>query len=154
MKKVRALDLAYMGLFVALIAVCSWISIPIGELKYTLQVLAVLLCGALLGWKRGLVAVLAYVLLGAVGVPVFSNFTRFLIYPTSGYVVGFIFTVVIVGLGYKIEFKNQNKALGYTVNLLIRLAFMAVGVAVCYAFGTAWFMIYRVSNDNAVSLVT
>lgn len=141
--RIRVLDICYMALFVAIIAVCSWISIPIGNLKYTLQVLGVLLCGGLLGWKRGLLAVLAYILLGAVGVPVFSNFTSGLFSSaTSGYIVGFLFTVLVTGLGYKVNVRLKNRAAAYAANLAIHAGFMALGVLLCYAFGTAWFMVY------------
>ena len=143
----RTLDICYIALFVALIAVCSWISFPIAQIPYTLQVLAILVCAGLLGWQRSLIAVAAWLLLGAVGVPVFSGFSSGLFTAASrGYAVGFLFTVLIVGLGYKI--KIENAVLRYVVLAL----FMIVGVAACYAFGTAWFLIYMKNANKAVTL--
>lgn len=153
MKKTTTLDICYMALFVAIITICSWISFPVGALKYTLQVLGVLLCGGLLGWKRGTAAVFVYILLGAVGVPVFSNFTSGLFAsPTSGYIVGFLFTALVTGLGYKTEYKSENKVKAYFINLAVHVGFMVLGVALCYAFGTAWFLIFKLTGDNAVSI--
>ena len=66
-------NLVYVALGAALITVCSWISIPM-TIPFTLQTFAVCLIAALLGWRNGLEAVVVYILLGAVGLPVFSGF--------------------------------------------------------------------------------
>ncbi|MBQ9081162.1 MAG: biotin transporter BioY [Clostridia bacterium] len=149
MSKIRTLDLCYVALFTALITVCGWICLPLGELKYTLQLLAVLICGGLLGWKRGLISVFAYVLLGAVGVPVFSGFSAGLFAsPTGGYIVGFLFTVIVTGLGYQFEMKDQTAKKSYWLKLLIRSLFMVLGVLLCYASATLWFILFQ-GTDNA-----
>ena len=70
--KLKTKDLALVGLFAALMAVCAWISIPVGPVPVTLQTFAVFLAAALLGSKRGTLAVLVYILLGVVGLPVFA----------------------------------------------------------------------------------
>lgn len=143
----RTLDVCYIALFVALIAICSWISIPIAAIPYTLQLLAILVCAGLLGWKRAAIALVAYLLLGAVGVPVFAGFTSGLFTaPSRGYVVGFLFTAVVAGLGYKIKIKNP------VVSFIVHFAFMAAGVLLCYVFGTAWFMVYMQNANKAVTL--
>ncbi|MBQ9248015.1 MAG: biotin transporter BioY, partial [Ruminococcus sp.] len=83
-------DLVFTAMFAALIAVCSILSIPIGEVPITLQTFAVCLAAAMLGWKRGTLSVLIYVLLGAVGVPVFAGMTGgvgILAGPTGGYII-------------------------------------------------------------------
>ena len=85
--KSAAYDIAISALFVAVIAICAWIAVPISEISITLQTMGVCLAAALLGWKRGLAVVSAYILLGLVGVPVFSGFTggaAKLIGPTGG----------------------------------------------------------------------
>ncbi len=126
-------DLAYAALGAALIAVCSWISIP-AAVPFTLQTFAVCLISALLGWKTGLVSVGLYIALAAVGVPVLSGFrggVGALLGPTGGYVVGFLFTALIAG--YAAE-KGERK-------VWILAASMAAGILVCYAFGTAWFVL-------------
>ena len=69
----RTVDVAYIGMFVAVMAICSWISIP-ATVPFTLQTFAVFMAVGLLGGKRGTIAVVTYVLLGAVGAPVFAGF--------------------------------------------------------------------------------
>ncbi len=86
-----AKDLAVVGLGTAIVTVCAWISIPIGTVPFTLQTFAVAAVGGLLGWKRGSLSVLAYLLLGLVGVPVFAGFKAglaALMGPTGGYILG------------------------------------------------------------------
>ena len=121
-------------MFSALIAVCSIISIPIGEVPITLQTFAVCLAAAMLGWKRGTLSVFIYVLLGAVGVPVFAGMSGgigILAGPTGGYIISFIPAALIIGLAAD---KWERKALPLTIS-------MVVGVLVCYAIGTVWFMV-------------
>lgn len=139
-KGFKTIDIAYIGIFVALIAVCSWISIPL-TVPVTLQTMAVCIASALLGTKRGVIAVVAYILLGLVGVPVFSGFSSgvgVLFGATGGYIIGFIFTALIVGVMLKLLGK---KLWVYAVSMLI-------GIAVCYAFGTVWFIVFY-NNNNA-----
>ncbi len=147
--KRTAYQICIVAMFVAITAVCAWISIPIGAVPGTLQTLAVCLAGGLLGKKRGTIAILAYILLGAVGVPVFSSFraTAALVGPTGGYIVGFLFTAFLSGLAGEIA-AGKKKSL----QIVILAAGMAIGVLVCYAFGTAWFLIYKATADAAVGL--
>ena len=70
----RTLDLAYMALGAVVIAVCSWISIP-AAVPFTMQTFAVFFVLLFLGGRRGTGSILVYVLLGAVGMPVFAQFT-------------------------------------------------------------------------------
>ena len=126
-------DMAYIALMSALMAVCAWISVPVGDVPFTLQTLGVFCAVGLLGGKRGTAAVLLYLLMGAVGLPVFSGFTGGpgrLLGVTGGYLIGFVFTgltywLVTVPAGGKM----WSMALG-----------MVLGCVVYYAFGTVWFM--------------
>ena len=89
-------ELAYTGILAALIAVCSWISIPTA-VPFTLQTFAVFLTLGLLGGRLGTLAVTVYLLLGAVGLPVFAGFHGGLgafLGATGGYLVGFLFTAL------------------------------------------------------------
>ena len=93
-------DMVYIALGAVLITVCSWISIPT-EIPFTLQTMAVVFVCALLGGGRGCVSVVIYILLGAVGVPVFAGMTggfAKLIGMTGGYIIGFIFTALVMWL--------------------------------------------------------
>lgn len=143
-KKLKTIDIAYIGIFVALITVCSWISIPFA-VPVTLQTMAVCITAGLLGTKKGLITVAAYILLGLIGVPVYSGFTSgagVLMGITGGYIIGFIFTALIVGIMIKMLGK---KIWVYVLSMLI-------GIAVCYAFGTAWFVIYSSNNADSVTI--
>lgn len=143
---VREITAAALG--IALISVCSWISVPTPvTVPFTLQTFAVCLTAALLGLKCGLWAVAGYILLGAAGLPVFSGFRGgpgVLLGPTGGYIVGFLFTALCVGL--------PLRRFGRKLPMLA--ASMALGVLLCYAFGTAWFMAVYARNTGPVSLGT
>ena len=126
-------ELVLTAMFSALLAVCSWISIPIGAIAFTLQTFAVFCAVNLLGGRNGLFSILVYLLLGAAGLPVFSGFKSgigVLAGPTGGYIIGFIFIALIFWAG--------TKLLGD--KLPVRIALMTAGLAVCYAFGTIWFV--------------
>ena len=92
--------MVYIAIFAVIIAVCSWISVPM-VVPFTLQTFGVFCAVGLLGGKRGTLSVLIYVLLGAVGVPVFAGFSSgigTLFGVTGGYIMGFIFTALIYWL--------------------------------------------------------
>ena len=143
-KKLKTIDIIYIGLFAALIAVCAWIAIPL-TVSITLQTLAICLAAGLLGAKRGTVTIIVYILLGMVGLPVFSNFRSGIAAitgPTGGYIVGFIFTALLVGFGCE-KFKNK---------VWSNALFMIIGLQLCNLFGTVWFMIvYKVSFVSALT---
>ena len=138
------LSLVYIALFVAIIAVCSWISIPI-VIPFTLQTFAVFVTAGLLGIKRGTTAVVVYILLGLVGVPVFSQFRSglgALLGNTGGYIIGFLFTALAVGIITEIFGKK----------LYVLIIAMIIGLVLCYAFGTAWFMYIYTKNTGTIGL--
>lgn len=139
-------DLAIMGLGIALIAVCSWISIPM-TVPFTLQTFAVCLIAALLSLRRGLWTVLCYILLGAVGAPVFAGFKGgfgALLGVTGGYIVGFLFTALVVGLA--------SERWGRKLKVLVPA--MILGILLCYAFGTAWFVLVYTKNSGPIGVGT
>lgn len=93
-------DLALIAVFAALIAACSIIAIPIGAVPVTLQTFAVLLAGAVLGSTRGLLAVLLYLAIGAIGLPVFAGGAAGLAPfagPTVGYLISFPLAAWLTG---------------------------------------------------------
>ena len=71
----KALDLAYIALMAALIALCAWISVPLGPVPFTMQTFGIFAALGLLGGRRGTLAFLSYLLLGIVGLPVVSGFS-------------------------------------------------------------------------------
>ena len=143
-----AKDMAYIAVFTALLAVCSWIAIPMPwGVAYTLQTLGVFLAVGVLGGKRGTLAVVVYLLLGAMGVPVFSGFqggTAALLGTTGGYIAGFLF--------YALAMWMLEKRLGRRLPALALS--MVLGLAVCYAFGTVWYMAVYTRSNGAVALGT
>ena len=142
----RIYDMAYIGIFTGLIALCSWISIPT-LVPFTLQTFAVFLAVAILGGKRGTLAVVVYVLLGAIGVPVFAEFTGglgIILRNTGGYIIGFIFSALSMWL---IESLFGRK-------LWVQGISMVLGLLACYAVGTAWFMFVYMRDTGAVGLST
>jgi len=129
----RTRDLAFIALMAALMAVCAWITVPFSLVPFTLQTFAVFLALALLGGRRGTVAILLYLCLGLVGLPVFSGFrggVGALIGPTGGYLLGFVAT----GLLY------WALTARFGTGPLPQVAGLVLGLAACYAFGTLWFV--------------
>lgn len=142
----KTIDLVYMALGAVLIAICSWISIPT-VVPFTLQTFAVFFVLSALGGKRGTVAIIIYVLLGAIGIPVFAQFTAglgILLGTTGGYIVGFIF----MGLVYWLLIKLLKK------KLWVEILIMVIGIIVLYTFGTIWFMVVYSRANGAVDLIT
>ena len=150
MKTISARDLAYMATGIALIAVCSWISVPSllpTMVPFTLQTFAVCLVSALLGLRRGLGSIGCYLLLGALGAPVFAGFRggfSALVGTTGGYLVGFLFTALAVGFASD-RFGHKFPAL---------FGSMVLGLMMCYAFGTAWFLFLYTKNSGALGVGT
>lgn len=126
--------LVFCGLFAALTAVLSQISIPIGPVPLNLATLSGYLAGSLLGAQYGAVSQAVYVLLGLTGLPVFAGFkggVSVLAGPTGGYLIGYIASAWLIGL-----------LSGHFGSSRAKLAvFMAAGTVLCYLLGTAWFIV-------------
>lgn len=123
-----------MALFTAVTCILAPLSIPIGPVPISLTSLVIYISVYILGWKRGLITYLVYLFVGIAGLPVFSGMTGGigkLAGPTGGYLVGFIFTVILCGL-----FVEKGNGRWY-----VSFIGMILGTAVLYAFGTAWFCI-------------
>ena len=94
----KTLDMVYIAVFAVLIAICSWISIPT-VVPFTLQTFAIFLSIGILGGKRGTLAVLVYILLGLMGIPVFAGFSGgigVLAGNTGGYIMGFLLSALVM----------------------------------------------------------
>ena len=105
MKRLSIKNMTLAALFAAVITVCSQISIPMPSgVPITLQTFAIALCGYVLGWQLSLVSVAVWMLLGAAGVPVFSNFhggIGVLLGMTGGFIFGFLPFAALCGLHFK-----------------------------------------------------
>lgn len=143
--KMRTVDMAYIALAAVLMALCSWISLNLGPVPFTLQTFAVFLAIAVLGGKRGTLAVVVYLLMGAVGLPVFANLSGgigALLGTTGGYILGF-FGSALVMWAMEAAFGRKTWVLALS---------MVLGLLVCYAFGTAWFMLVYARTSGPVGL--
>lgn len=133
-QRISVRGLTYVGLSAALIAVCTWIAVPLpSNIAFTMQTFAVCAVAALLGWKRGLLAVVIYLLLGLVGLPVFSGFRSgagVLLGATGGYLIGFLFMAPCIGWCVE-RFGNS---------ILVLVLAMVAGEILLYSFGTVWFV--------------
>ena len=130
--KGKTYDMAYIGIFTVLIAICSWISIPM-QIPFTLQTFAIFLAVAVLGGRRGTLSVVVYVLLGAIGVTVLANFSggfQHLIGPTGGFLLSFPIMAYLIGIGTKMR---RQKGMF--------LLFLILGTAANYAIGVLMFCI-------------
>lgn len=133
MKKSTVFNMTSCALMAALMCVLCPVSVPIGPIPISLSILVILLTVYVLGTWRALVSYTVYLLLGAVGMPVFSGFQGGLAKlagPTGGYLAGFWLMILVAGI---IMEKGKR-------NLLVTILGMLVGVAIDYAVGTAWFV--------------
>lgn len=141
----KTYTLAITALMAAVICVVAPISIPIGPVPISLTNFAIYLALYVLDWKKGTISYLIYLLIGLIGLPVFSGFTggiAKLAGPTGGYIIGFIPMAIIAGLAID-KFKPR----------WIHLLGMIIGTVVCYAFGTLWFCLQSGSDVlSALSL--
>ena len=144
--RIKTIDMAYVALFSVLIVICSWISIPTA-VPFTMQTFAVFLAVAVLGGRRGTLSVLLYLLMGAIGIPVFSGFMGGigrLFDVTGGYMIGFLLAAIFMWCMESILGKK---------NVVLAVS-MVIGILLCYAFGTAWFMFLYARNTGAIALST
>ena len=115
------------GIFAAVLAVCGWIALPLGEISVSLQTFGVALCLGSLGGGLGTAAILVYLLLGAIGIPVFTGFQggpAALLGPTGGYLWGFLLAGFL--------FCMTEKRLPLWINLILCQL-------IIYITGSAWY---------------
>lgn len=130
-------DMIICAVFAAIMCVCSVISIPIGPVPVSLGTFGVMITAAILGWKRGTISVIVFILIGAIGLPVFSGFRggfQVILGPTGGYITSYIFMALIIGALTKNLAENKFAAMGQIALSCI------LGFIVCYFFGTLQFM--------------
>ena len=147
-RKTSTYAMVVTALMAAVTCILAPLSVPIGPVPISLTNFAIYLSLYLLDWKKGTLSYLIYLLLGLVGLPVFSGFTGGLAKlagPTGGYIIGFLPMAIIAGIVID-KFTNRG----------IQILGMIVGTAICYAFGTAWFCFqsgYTVGAALAVCVI-
>jgi len=133
MKKLTIYEICLCALLTAILCILSPIAIPVGPVPVTLGLFVIYLSVFILGCRGTVISTLLYLLLGLVGLPVFSGFSggfAKLAGPTGGYLIGYVFVALIGGM---VADKSGFK-------LAISEAGLLVGTIVAYAFGTAWYM--------------
>lgn len=143
---VNTRQLTICAVMAAVMCVLAPVSIPIGPISITGGTLAIYLTAYLLGGKWGALTTLVYLLVGFVGLPVFSNYmggAERLAGPTGGYLVGYLPMVLLAGgviqwSAHRFDEKGQT---GAVRALAVQLLGMVAATAVLYAFGTAWYCV-------------
>ncbi len=130
-KNMTAKEMTATALFTAAICLLAPFAVPVGPVSVTLATLVIYFSVYVLGTRRAVISTALYLLIGAIGLPVFSGFTGGagrLLGPSGGYLIGYIPMVITAGL---IMGKGRTSRLRGVLGL-------AGGTAVLYAFGTAW----------------
>ena len=132
-QKIKTKQMVLIALMTAVTCVLGPRSIPLpfSPVPISLTNFAIFLAIFVLGMKNGTISFIIYLLLGAVGVPVFSSFRgglQVLAGPTGGYLIGFIFLALI--MGFALDHFDRK--------LVPTIIGMIIGMVVCYAFGTVW----------------
>ena len=159
----KTMDLVYTALFAALICILAPISLPAGEIPVSLATFAIYIAAAVGGWKRGTLAVIVYILIGAAGMPVFAGFSggvQKLAGVTGGYILGYIPCALIIGYLANLNRIDRRKENGQDADFGSRrlvcrkwiLPFsMLIGTLICYTLGTSWFIL-QTGNDPVAAL--
>ncbi len=124
---------ATVGILAALICVFSPLSIPFGAIPISLSTLTIYIVSSSVNKKYSVTAVAIYILIGAVGLPVFSSFTgglQCITGYTGGYIIGYIPCAFIIGM---LTDRFESNKIIYPISMI-------AGTSVCYLFGTLWYM--------------
>lgn len=143
-------QLAIIGVMTAVTCILAPFSIPIGPIPISLTNLVIYFSLYILGTKDGTISYLVYLLIGMIGLPVFSGFTggpEKLIGPTGGYLIGFIPMAVIAGVFIKRSISMNNLWIGRILGMFG----MILGTIIAYIFGTAW-LAYQADMDFQAAL--
>jgi len=143
--KMKTVNMALCALFVALSAVLSQISIPIGTVPVNFTHISIFLSVGLLGTRYGTLSQIVYVILGAIGMPVFSGFTGglgWVMGATGGFIIGYVVCAFVTGIIID-RFGSS-----------IRVLFLAMyaGWSITYLIGIPWFMIVTGTTSVAAAL--
>lgn len=143
-KAMRIRNISRCALFTALMVLCAWISIPLGDIAFTLQSLALFLALGLLGGGKGTLVCAAYLLLGVAGFPCFSGFQGglgVLLGPTGGFLWGFLAAALVYWLVTAIFGESAAPS----------TAAMVLGMLVCYFCGSFWYW-KGYTGDNSLGI--
>lgn len=131
--------------FTALVSILATITIPIGTVPFSMAIFGIFLMANMLPALDACVVVFLYLLLGMVGLPIFSNFSsgpQVLVGPTGGYLIGYLCLAFITAYFTK---KCNRFFLKYIVMIIALLS--------CYLVGTVWLMVYTSSGIKTALLI-
>jgi biotin transport system substrate-specific component len=148
-------DLVIISVSAALITICSWISIPLGPVPFTLQTLGILAVMLTVGGRRGTLAILVYLALGVVGVPVFAGFKGGIasfLGPTGGFLLGFVIAALVYWLLESLIFKRlmTSSVKTWIFGIINDVIFEII----MYVIGVIWFMTVYAAQTGPVGLAT
>ena len=146
MSKLKLKDVNRIAFSAALMVVCAWVAIP-GPVPFTLQTFGLFMTAGLLGGTKGFVAMLVYVLLGTIGMPVFSGGRGglgIILGETGGYIIGFLPAVFVGGILCK---KNRKSTYNICLSMICCLI-------VCYTVGALWAYFMFFSADPIGGLIS
>ncbi len=144
MKSIEVKSLTFTAMMTAILCVLAPFSIPIGSVPISAATFVVYFAALLLGTKRSLVCVGLYIVIGAVGVPVFNGWSggfSHIVGPTGGYIIGYLVIAFFTGWFMK---------LGHSRLPMIFLG-MLIGTLGCYILGTSWLAL-QLSMDGKTAL--
>lgn len=135
--KLKTKDMCLIAMFAALTAVGAFIKIPIPVCPFTLQTLFTTMSGLLLGSKRGALSILIYIIIGLIGIPVFTQGggIGYILVPTFGYIIGFCVGSFVTGL-----ITERLKK----ITFIKLFGASTLGLAIIYIMGMTYF--YILSN--------
>jgi len=145
--KMNVKTMSLVAMMTVIICVSAWITVPM-TVPFTMQIFGVFAAVLILGGKLGTMSIILYMLLGLVGLPVFSGFkggAAALFGPTGGYIIGFLAIAVLYTV-YETLAKERTKA--KTVAVLV------AGLVLCYVFGTVWFCVVMNGRGGSYSFVS
>lgn len=148
-KQTKLYQMVTWAIFVALICIFAPLSVPIGPIPISLTNLILYIAIFIIGTRGTLISYVVYLLLGIVGLPVFSGYAGGIakvLGPTGGYLVGFIPMIIIMGLVFE---KTVSRS--YKLNVSLTFVAMILGTLVAYALGTIWF-VYQMDCTFAYAL--
>lgn len=137
-------DIMHIPMFAIVIAACSWVSIP-SVVPFTMQSFGVFLTLILIGGRKGTAAIVLYVLLGLIGLPMFHGGTGgpgVLFGSTGGYIIGFVF----MGLIYRLVTAYAGDG------FKSRIIGLLLGMTVCYIVGTGWFLLMYIRDAGEMGM--
>lgn len=133
-RRIKTEDLILIPLFTALIAVGAFIKIPIGVVPISLQFVFCALAGLILGSKKGFLSVLIYLMIGLVGIPIFTKGggPQYVLYPSFGYLIGFLLASFVIGYLSE-KFSSTNIIKLFFINFIGLIVVYTIGVLYLFA---------------------